>query len=95
MTIKKAFEVARRMTSEPQINLNINGRKLTVPRSAYIKSKTKQLVEFGYPSLTEEETGRQLDLVLAGNRIGQNGLNVIGGFMLGEVIVKSVQKGGE
>lgn len=72
-------------TNDPTINLEIDGRKLSVPRSAYIKAKLKQLSEFGYNGLTEQVVSDQLDKVLAKKDFA-NGLTVIGGFMKDEVI---------
>lgn len=66
------------------IKVNIDGQRATVPRAAYIKSKTKQLREFGYAKLTEQQVSAQLDLVLAGKKVG-TGLDVIGGFIEGDI----------
>lgn len=56
-----------------------------VTRSVYVKAKTKQLREFGYPSLTEAEVDEQIDALLQNKEFGK-GLTVIGMFMEGEVI---------
>jgi hypothetical protein len=70
-----------------EIKVKIEGRPAAyVPKAAYVKAKTKQLREFGYGGLKETEVEDQLALVMAGKKIG-SGLNVIGGFMVDEIIV--------
>lgn len=66
------------------IKVKVDGQWATVPRAAYIKAKTKQLREFGYPTLTEKAVADQLDLVLAGKKVG-TGLDVIGAFIEGDI----------
>jgi hypothetical protein len=67
-----------------EIKVNLDGRRGTVPRAAYIAAKTKQLREFGYADLSEKAVADQLDLVLAGKKVG-TGLDVIGGFIEGDI----------
>jgi hypothetical protein len=64
------------------INVNIDGHRATVAAAHYIKAKTKQLREFGYPTLTEETVETQLRKILA-----KQELDVIGMFMEGEIVV--------
>jgi hypothetical protein len=47
---------------------------MMVLKSNYIKSKTKDLVKFGYTSLIESDVERQLDEILSGEKC----LSVIG-----------------
>jgi len=47
---------------------------MMVLKSNYIKSKTKDLVKFGYTSLIESDVERQLDEILKGEKC----LSVIG-----------------
>ena len=68
-----------------ELRVDIEGKKGTVPRDVYVKAKTKQLREFGYPSLTEADVDAQVDAVLAGKEFG-HGLTVIGVIMKGEVL---------
>lgn len=49
------------------VKLSIDGQQLDVPKIAYIKSKTIQLKEFGYSSLTEKDVSDALEKALAGN----------------------------
>lgn len=68
------------------LRVKIDGKPAQdVPRAAYVKAKTKQLVEFGYPSLTESETEKQVQAVLDGKKFGK-GLTVIGMFMEDEIV---------
>ena len=50
---------------------------MNVLKSNYIKLKTKDLIEFGYTSLTENEVEGQLEKILAKN----NNLSIIGMFL--------------
>lgn len=65
------------------INVNIDGRRATVAAAHYIKAKTKQLREFGYPTLTEAEVEKQLRMILAKEEVS----GVIGMFMQDEIVV--------
>lgn len=53
------------MKNKQEITFNIDGWSRRVLRSDYVAAKTKQLREFGYPSLTEEEVSAQLDAVFS------------------------------
>lgn len=69
-----------------EIKVKLDGKPVGVcDRAAYVKAKTKQLQEFGYPSLTEQEVDEQIDALLAGKKFG-HGLTVIGMFMDKEVL---------
>lgn len=68
-----------------ELHVKVDGKKLFVPRDAYIKSKTKQLKGFGYSNLTEKEVSDQVDALIAGKKIGA-GLTVIGAFMEDEIL---------
>jgi len=69
-------------TIPENINVNIDGRKGVVSSCHYIKAKTKQLREFGYSTLTEDEVKVQLCKLLNNEE-----LDVIGMFMEDEVVV--------
>jgi hypothetical protein len=69
----------------PRLRIKLEGREYAVPRKAYAIKKTKQLQEFGYPSLTVDELEKQIDALLAKKEFGK-GLTVIGMFMDGEVL---------
>lgn len=62
------------------IKLN-DGR--VVSKSDYIKAKTKDLIEFGYSSLTEEVLSEQLDKILS--NAPESELNVIGLFCKSDI----------
>lgn len=54
----------------------------TVSKKDYIEAKTKDLIEFGYTSLTEKEVEEQVEKVL------QKGeLTIIGHFCKGDIKV--------
>lgn len=67
------------------IKVNLDGKIGMVDREAYVKAKTKQLREFGYPTLTEDETDAQVSALLDRKEFGK-GLTVIGMFMEGEIV---------
>lgn len=74
------------MKTTKTLIISIDGSpKSEVPRDKYVKAKTKQMREFGYPSLTEQECDNQITALLAGKEFGK-GLTVIGMFMEGEVL---------
>lgn len=75
------------MKKESEITINIEGESRRVRRLDYVKAKTKDFREFGYPSLTEEEVSEQLDVVLS----GKGTLTVIGHFMKDEVITQGAK----
>jgi hypothetical protein len=60
-------------TKMEEIKLS-NGMK--VLKSNYVKLKTKDLIEFGYAKLTEQEVSEQVDKILKGDK----DLSVIGMF---------------
>lgn len=68
------------------LTLDIEGRKLSAPKSAYARAKLKQLKEFGYSDLTLQEVYREIDSILAGKTL-TTGLTIIGGFMEKEIIL--------
>lgn len=55
-----------------------------VLKSDYIKLKTKDLIEFGYNNLTEDEVAEQVDKILRKD----GDLNVIGMFCKGDLDVE-------
>jgi hypothetical protein len=67
------------------MKVRIDGTLREVNRADYVRAKTKQLREFGYTDLTEEQVSEQIDALLAGKTFGK-GLTVIGKFMEGEVV---------
>lgn len=58
-----------------------NGKK--VLKSDYITLKTKDLVEYGYTNLTEEEVSVQVEKILK----KEGGLSVIGMFCEDDIVV--------
>jgi hypothetical protein len=58
-----------------------NGNK--VLKSNYIRLKTRDLIEFGYSNLTEQEVSEQVDKIL--NK--QDDLSVIGMFCKDDILV--------
>lgn len=46
------------------IDITIDGNPMRVQICDYVRAKTKQLVEFGYKSLTEEQVRKDMQLVL-------------------------------
>lgn len=67
------------------LKIEYDGKSKTVSRADYVRAKTRQLQEFGYPSLIEAETDAQITALLTGKEFGA-GLTVIGMMMKGEVI---------
>ena len=67
------------------LHVKINGRRGEVTRADYVTAKTKQLIEFGYGSLTEAQVNEQIDAVLAKKAFG-DGLDVIGMMMQDEIL---------
>lgn len=57
------------------------GIEKRIPKSAYIKAKTKQMRDFGYSKLTEEEVLKQVDIILS----GEKSTNIIGMFIQDEI----------
>lgn len=63
------------------VEISVEGRPWRrVARADYVKAKTQQLQEFGYPSLTQKEVDEQITAIQKGLP-----LNVIGMFMEREV----------
>jgi hypothetical protein len=54
-----------------------------VLKSAYVEAKTKDLIEFGYGSLTEVELSEQVDKIL----LGDSDLTIIGRFCESDINV--------
>lgn len=73
----------------PQLRVKIEDREGLVPRKAYVEAKWKQMVEFGYSTLTLEEADAQVSALLEGKKFG-DGLTVIGMFMQDEVLGQEV-----
>lgn len=67
-----------------KIQLIFDNQTITSSTESYIYAKTKQLQEFGYPSLTEKEVSNQLLLLL--NPDPTKELSVIGQMMEGEIV---------
>ena len=65
----------------------MDGVEKQVTKEDYIEAKTKQMVEFGYRSLTEDHISQQLELVLAGKMTMAEGLTVIGMFIKQDVVM--------
>jgi len=69
------------------IRIRVDGVEKQVTKEDYIEAKTKQMVEFGYRSLTEDHISQQLELVLAGKMTMAEGLTVIGMFIKQDVVM--------
>ena len=70
------------------IKVSINDREGFVDKQEYIEAKTKQLQDFGYPGLTENEVREQLAKILAKDKK----LSVIGMFMEDEIILPQQER---
>lgn len=68
------------------IRVIIDGKECVADRAKYVTTKTKQLIDFGYSSLTEKEVDEQIDALLAKKKFDE-GLTIIGMFMQDEVQV--------
>lgn len=55
---------------------------LEVEKDAYVTAKTKDLIEFGYPNLTEKEVADQLEAVLTDGE-----LSIIGHFIKDDIVL--------
>lgn len=64
------------------IKIDLDGNVREVLKIAYIKAKTKDLQNFGYTTLTEEEVSNQLEKILKGED-----LDVIGMFMESDIVL--------
>ena len=65
-----------------KISAGDEGGTKMVTKEDYIEAKTKQMVDFGYGSLTEEVVAEQLEVVLT----GKGKKTVIGGFIEMDII---------
>ena len=66
-----------------EITIQVNDTVKVFYRSEYVTAKTKDLQEFGYPNLTEQEVDRQLQKILN----GETDLSIIGRFMVDEIVI--------
>jgi hypothetical protein len=64
-----------------EILIEVEGRQKRVLTKDYVTAKTKQLQEFGYTKLTEEEVSSELQNILSNKP-----LNVIGMFMKDDIV---------
>ena len=67
---------------EEEITVEVDGVRVKISKKKYIKAKTKDLKEFGYPDLTQKHVAEQLEKVLKGQK-----LTVIGKFIEGDIIM--------
>ena len=58
---------------------------MSVLKSNYVKLKTKDLIDFGYAKLTEQEVSEQVNKIIKGDK----DLSVIGMFCKGDLDVMS------
>ena len=58
------------------IQIELEGEEVVVAKKDYVAAKTKDLKEFGYNNLTEQEVEVQLDKIMSGEKT-----DVIGGFI--------------
>ena len=64
------------------LRIRMDGHEQDVPRKDYVTAKTKQMQEFGYPSVTEDGINEQIEALFAKNK-----LTVIGWFMKDEIVL--------
>lgn len=69
------------------IKIKRDDEVVSVAKVDYIKAKSCQLKEFGYPHATEQLVEEQLDKVLAGAKKMADGLTVIGMFIEGDIVL--------
>jgi hypothetical protein len=69
-----------------RLKIEVDGRTMVVERERYVAAKTKQLREFGYSSLTEDEVDERVGDVLLYRKAGRLAENVIAKFMEDEII---------
>lgn len=67
---------------DPTIKVKVGDEVVEVAKSRYVEVKTKDLIEFGYESLTEPEVASQLELILSGAE--RDDLDVVGQMMIGD-----------
>ncbi|HUS48585.1 MAG TPA: hypothetical protein VMZ91_00330 [Candidatus Paceibacterota bacterium] len=65
------------------IKIKINEKEVLVDKEDYIVARTKDLKEFGYSSITEDDVRLQLDKIFKGEV-----LSVIGLFIEDDIIKK-------
>jgi len=65
------------------IKIKINDKEVLVDKEDYIVARTKDLKEFGYSSITEDDVRSQLEKVFKGEV-----LSVIGLFIKDDIIKK-------
>lgn len=63
------------------LKIDLDGNVVTVSKEKYVAAKTKDLVEYGYATLTEEEVSKQVDNVLSGAE-----LSIIGMFIEKDIV---------
>jgi len=73
-------QTTQTVESTKTLNVKIHGDLRTVLRADYVRAKTKDLREFGYPDVTEKEVDEQITAIQEGRKFG-NGLTVIGKFI--------------
>lgn len=66
-----------------QILLPFDNEPVVVAKTDYIKAKTKDLIEFGYTTLTEQDVADQLEKILTHDKE----LSIIGAFMKDEIVL--------
>lgn len=74
------------MSKKLTLTVTIEDVTREVDRAAYVSAKTKQLVAFGYRTLTEQEVDAQITALLEHKKFG-DGLTAIGMFMEDEIVV--------
>ncbi len=65
------------------ININIDGKTIKVQACDYIEAKTKDLVAFGYSTLTEEQVTNSLRRILNKEKL----VDVIDHFMKDDIVL--------
>lgn len=71
-----------------QLKVNLDGTEAIVERKKYVRLKTKDLIEFGYTTLTEQSVDEQITIVLENKKTTkvQRTLSVIGHFIEDEIV---------
>lgn len=64
-------------STKDSIFVTIDYKRFEVPKKRYIQAKTKDLINFGYPDLTEATIEKELENLLAGGKW----TDVVGGFI--------------
>jgi hypothetical protein len=73
--------ITTKLSAMKEIRLS-NG--MSILKSNYVKLKTKDLIDFGYTSLSEKEVEDQVEKILAGD----TDLSVIGMFCIEDLITE-------